>query len=197
MNHPAATPRRGADVLEPPGGFLVWLVVLVEVLTFGAGLVVFAAQQAANPGLFREARTALNQEIALANTLVLLTGGWFMATAVHALRKDAPAKARRWTLLALATGGLFLLLKGWEYAAKLQQGLDLHANLFFTLYWLLTGFHFLHVAAAMIILACLARGIRTGFYHAQNRADVEAGGIFWHMCDLIWLLLYPVLYLLP
>lgn len=192
----APHPRPRPLLLEPPGGFLVWLIVVVEVITFGAGLAVFAAQEAGNVAVFREGRAHLSQGIALANTIALLTGGWCMATGIHALRHGQHGRARSWILAAIATGALFLGLKAWEYAGKLQQGLDLHASPFHTLYWLLTGFHFLHVAAAMVILAVLTRGIRRGTYTADSHADVEAGGVFWHMCDLIWLLLYPVIYLL-
>ncbi len=182
--------------LEPPGGVLVWLVLLVETLTFGAGLVTFAVSRRSEPAVFAAGRAALHQPLALLNTLVLLTGGLFMANAVAELRAERVATSARWTLAATASGVVFLALKCLEWSDKLRHGLGLHRNTFFTYYWLLTGFHFLHVAVAVVILAFLYAGLRRGSYRPEGLVDVEAGGVFWHMCDLIWLLVYPTIYLL-
>lgn len=181
--------------LEPPGGLLVWLVVLVELLTFGAGLAVFAAGEAAEPEVFRDARRQLHQPLAFANTLLLLTGGWCMARGVATLRRGAVPAARRWVVAAIAAGAAFLVLKGVEYGQKIGHGFGFGDDTFFTLYFALTGFHFLHVVAAVLLLAFVARGLGRGAYGAADHLDVESCGIFWHMCDLVWLLLYPVLYL--
>ncbi len=93
-------------------------------------------------------------------------------------------------------GLLFLCIKGYEYFEKTAHGLTIDYDSFFTFYWLLTGFHFIHVLVALIILLFLARGIRKGRYSKDDYLDVESGAAFWHMCDLIWLLLFPVLYLM-
>jgi nitric oxide reductase NorE protein len=181
---------------EPPGGILVWLIVFVELLTFGMGLLVFLAQSREHAEIFQKGRASLNQSIGLVNTLVLLTGGWFMTHVPGRLRHGRTDIARRWLLAAAGTGGLFLLLKCVEYQAKLEHGLDLHADIFFTLYWLLTAFHFIHVLVATVILLVLWRGLRTGHCTAAQHGNVESGAVFWHMCDLIWLMVYPVIYLL-
>lgn len=188
--------REGTSVFEPPGGVLVWIVIFVEVLTFGAGLVALTLARRDEPEVFARGRALLSQPLALTNTLVLLTGGWLMARAVAALREGRPSKARRWLSGATSSGLAFLVLKGAEWASKLSHGLGLHHDTFFTYYWLLTGFHFLHVAAAVVILLALGRGLARGAYSQQDHFDVESGGAFWHMCDLVWLLLYPTLYLL-
>lgn len=185
-----------ASWAEPPGGILVWIIVLVELLTFGMGLVVFLVQAREHAEVFQIGRATLSQPIGMGNTLVLLTGGWFMTRVIHCLREGEPLIARRWLLATLGSGVLFLLLKGSEYAVKLEHGQGLNADTFCTLYWLLTGFHFIHVAVAVIILLFMWRGIGTGDYTPTNHEDVESSGIFWHMCDLIWLLVYPVIYLL-
>lgn len=181
---------------EPPGGILVWIIVFVEVLTFGMGLVVFQVQARENVELFRTGRALLNQPIGVANTLVLLTGGWFMTRVIGSLRIGTVTRAARWLLATIGSGLVFTALKGVEYAAKLKHGHDLNADTFFTLYWLLTGFHVVHVAVAVIILLLMWRGIRAGRYTPVEHADVESAAVFWHMCDLIWLVLYPVVYLL-
>ena len=181
---------------EPPGGVLIWLLVGLEVLTFGAGILAFVYQERGNAVEFEQGRLLLDQTLAFANTLVLLTGGWFMACGLGALRKGKNTCARRWTLAALLTGVLFLLLKLVEYRQKAAHGIQFGEDTFFTLYYLLTGFHFVHVLVAVVLLGCLARSVRLGHSHAGDHQNFEAGGVFWHMCDLIWLLLYPVIYLL-
>ncbi|HRH99125.1 MAG TPA: cytochrome c oxidase subunit 3 [Prosthecobacter sp.] len=181
---------------EPPGGVLIWMLVGLEVLTFGAGILAFVYQERGNAVEFEQGRLLLDQTLAFANTLVLLTGGWFMACGLGALRKGKNTCARRWTLAALLAGVLFLLLKLVEYRQKAAHGIQFGEDTFFTLYYLLTGFHFVHVLVAVVLLGCLARSVRLGHSHAGDHQNFEAGGVFWHMCDLIWLLLYPVIYLL-
>lgn len=190
-----AEPARTSAV-EPPGGLLVWLIVLLEVFTFCVGLTIFLVQRQAEPDVFRRGHATLDQPIALANTVILLTGGWCMATALTRLRKNQATSSSRWIAGAFLAALVFIVLKSFEYAGKLSHGFGLHTDTFFTLYWLLTGFHFLHVATAAGILMWLWLSVRRGRYTASEHADLESGGIFWHLCDLIWLLLYPVIYLL-
>jgi nitric oxide reductase NorE protein len=174
----------------------VWLIVFLELLTFAVGLGIFIYFSREQPTVFAHGRASLRQPIAFVNTLLLLTGGWCMANALTRLRVGNVGAAQGWIAGAVSTAGLFLVLKCVEYADKLAHGFDLRADSFFTLYWLLTGFHFLHVAAALVLLALMWHGIRSGRYTATDHGDVESAGVFWHLCDLIWLLLYPVLYLL-
>lgn len=138
----------------------------------------------------------MSQPIALANTLILLTGGWCMANCMTKLRHQNVVNAQSWIGWAIASGGAFLVLKSWEYAGKLAHGIGFGNDTFFTLYWLLTGFHFLHVLFAIVLLSYMRSGLRNGKYSPENYHDIESTGIFWHMCDLIWLLLYPIIYLI-
>jgi nitric oxide reductase NorE protein len=195
-------PPRGADApdesssrFEPPGGVLVWLVVFVEVATFGAGLVAFAVARRADPAVFQAGRASLDGHLALANTLLLLTGGYAMARALAATREGDAARAGRRLGGAIACGLGFLALKGVEWGGEIAHGRGLRHGDFFTSYWLLTGFHVLHVIAALVILGALARGVAKGSITAARHDDLEAGGVFWHLCDLVWILLYATVYL--
>jgi nitric oxide reductase NorE protein len=197
---PAATPVPATfdpwARYEPPGGVLVWIVVFVELITFLAGIGVFLYQRADDPESFARGRELLDQPLALLNTSILLTGGWFMACAITELRQGDGDRSLRWTVAAIASGLAFLIVKSIEYAGKIDQGHTFGEDPFFTLYYALTGFHFIHVAVAVAILVYFATQIRQGRYHRDDCDDVEAGGIFWHLCDLIWLFLFPTLYLL-
>ena len=185
--------RRAA---EPPGGLLIWLVVALEVFTFGAGLVVFVVLAAREPDVFRAGRSSLHQTIAWINTLILVTGGGFMANGLGCLQAGRRKVATRWMLGAILSAAGFLTLKGVEYADKLAHGRGLSADTFYTLYWLLTGFHCLHVLTALVMMILVTAGVARGA-SSTVQSDADTCGIFWHLCDLIWLILYPVLYLLP
>jgi nitric oxide reductase NorE protein len=190
-------PSRSTDATwEPPGGVLVWILVFLEVLTFGGGIGVFLFQARDHAAEFQHGHAMLNQPLAFINTLVLLTGGWCMANGVASLRAGLRDPALRWVRLAMVSGLAFTVIKGVEYAEKVQHGIGFADDAFFTLYFLLTGFHLMHVLVAVVLLFFMARGIRLGTYHRDDHENVEASGVFWHMCDLVWLLLYPVIYLL-
>lgn len=195
----AETDDARSSIFEPPGGVLVWIIVFVETFTFAAGLAAFALSRRDEPAVFAAGSATLAQPLALANTLVLLTGGWMMASALTCLRRGgtgAPARAARWMDGAIASGAVFLAIKSVEYATKLSHGLGLHHDTFFTYYWLLTIFHCLHVMVAVVILVVMRRTLAKGRVTEGDHANVEGAGVFWHMCDLIWLLLYPTIYLL-
>lgn len=182
--------------LYPPGGILIWIIILVELVTFAAGLIIFSIQRLANPEMFANSGQLLFQELALANTIILITGGYFMAMSVKQLKLGDNQKSSTWTLAAIITGIGFLILKSFEYYQKLEHGISLDYNSFFTFYWLLTGFHYLHVLIATLILTGVYFQIRMGKYSKDNFLDVESSAAFWHMCDLVWLMLFAVVYLL-
>jgi nitric oxide reductase NorE protein len=183
------------SISSPPGGVLMWIVIFLEVITFGIGLVglVYYARQ--EPELFHESRMQLNTTLGAINTVILLSSGYFMAKAIHAYKKGELFKTISNFKLTIAGGGMFVVIKSYEYFEKLDAGLGMDGNMFFTLYWLLTGFHLVHVVVGMVILAIMMFSIKKSRGNTALE-DVEAGGAFWHMCDLIWLLLFPALYLI-
>ncbi len=180
----------------PPGGILIWIIIVLEVITFCAGIITYAWQSSSLPEIFEASQKTLNPKIGLVNTLLLLTSGFLIAESVRYLKIGERMKSQNWMSGAMIFGVGFLLLKGYEYVGKLHQGYDLTHDAFFTFYWLLTGFHFFHVLVGLVILFVLWSKIRQGIYHENKILDVESGAAFWHMCDIIWLLLFPVLYLL-
>ena len=181
--------------LYPPGGILIWIIVFVELITFGIALIVFEFSFQNNYEQFISSQNLLHKNFGLFNTIVLITSGYFMATALVNIKAGKIKPALNWLLLTIGGGVLFLIVKGWEYAEKLQAGLTLRFDEFFTFYWLLTGFHFIHVLVGVVILGALWWYLRRGVYNSTNYEDIETGGIFWHMVDLIWVLLFPILYL--
>ncbi len=175
----------------PPGGILLWIIIFLELLTFGMALVALVFSAKDNPHLFHESSLLLNKTFGTINTIFLLASGFFVVNAVHNFKENNFNKASFQFKIAMIGGLLFILLKSIEYYTKIASGFILDTNTFFTFYWLLTGFHFIHVVVGLVILFVLNRNLKT-----KAIEDVEASAAFWHMCDLIWLLLFPVLYLI-
>lgn len=179
----------------PPGGILLWIIILVEIITFGLALVALAYNNNLELELFASSRDMLNTHLATFNTILLLVSGYFMADAVHGFKHQNLKKAKLGFSMAMLGGLLFVGIKSVEYYGKFSMGISLTTNTFFTYYWLLTGFHLVHVLIGLVILFVLSRDLKKK-PETLKLEDVEAGAAFWHLCDLIWLLLFPVLYLL-
>lgn len=184
------------NVYYPPGGILLWIIVFLELITFTVGIAFFLSAKEQSMESFQNSQLLLHTWLGAINTIVLVTGGYMMAESLRLLKKGNNAASYRWLMWSIFMAAAFLLIKGYEYYEKVLAGYNLDYSEFFTFYWMLTGFHFIHVVIAVIILLVLARGIKRGTYGKRKHLDVESGAIFWHMCDLIWIMLYPVLYLM-
>lgn len=184
------------NIYYPPGGILIWIIIVVELITFMAGLTAFAVFRNNNIELALESQKHLSALIGTINTIILITGGYFMALGIKKMKRGLNAEAAKMILFAILTGVAFLLLKGYEYYDKIEAGIGLSSNTFFTFYWLITGFHFIHVTLAVFILLALYISIKKNKYTKDDYLDVETGGVFWHLCDLIWILVFPLFYLL-
>ena len=181
------------NIYYPPGGILIWILILLELFTFGISLIVLVFSSKENPEAYELSASHLNATYGAMNTIFLLTSGFFMATSVHQFKSNNIEKSKLFLKLTMAGGLLFLILKSIEYSQKIDLGLTLGYDTFFNFYWLLTGFHVIHIIVGLVILMSMHLSL------SKNKAaveDVEASAAFWHMCDLIWLLLFPVLYLI-
>ena len=183
-----------SDTHEPgpfdqlPGDMMMWVLIVSELLVFGAGLLAFLGVRITDPTGFALAQDNLHRAAAGINTVVLVTSGYLAARAVGYARAGRLA-ATRWALLASgALGAVFLAIKFTEFAEKAALGIRPETHPFYTFYYLLTGFHAAHVVAGLLIFAMLAL--------RPTPRNVEVGAAFWHMVDLVWVLLFPVIYLL-
>lgn len=183
------------NIYYPPGGILMWILITLELITFGLALMALVAYSKENPELFHKSRLLLNPSYGAINTLFLLVSGFFMATTVHFFKQQKFNKTLFYLRLTMLGGLLFLVVKSIEYYEKLNMGLGLDYNTFFSFYWLLTGFHVIHVLVGLIILCFLYFSLKKRDA-TPKLDDMEAGAAFWHMCDLIWLLLFPIIYLI-
>lgn len=173
---------------ELPGELMMWVLIVSELLVFGGGLLAFMAVRLTDPIGFAEAQSHLYRTGAALNTVVLVSSGFLAAGALAWRRAGARLKARLALIAASALGVVFLIIKGAEYAGKAEVGISYETHPFFMFYYLLTGFHAAHVLAGVFLLLLVA-------WRDQPR-NIEAGAQFWHMVDLVWVLLFPVVYLL-
>jgi nitric oxide reductase NorE protein len=171
-----------------PGDLMMWVLIVSELLVFGAGLIAFLAVRITDPAGFLEAQSHLHRTAAGLNTVVLVSSGWLAALAARSAAHGSLARTRACLAGAAALGLVFLVIKGMEFAEKAAQGITFDTHAFFTFYYLLTGFHAAHVVAGVVILGLVA--------HRCQARTVEVGTQFWHMVDLVWVILFPIIYLL-
>lgn len=179
-----------------PGDLAMWFFILAELSVFAILILAFAVTQALRPRMFSDSRQLLATSTGLAMTLSLITAGLFAALAQERIRRSRPRHGAVFLLLALLAASVYVVLKVTEYRHLLASGLGMEHNTFFTLYWILTGFHFLHVLLGMFILGWLAERCRRGLYDAANHNGFECGVLYWHMVDLVWVVLFPLVYVL-
>ena len=188
-----------ATVASPghlPGDLAMWFFILAELSVFAILILAFAVTQVLKPQMFSESRQLLSSSTGLAMTLSLLTAGLFAALAQEQVRQSRARHGALFLLAALLAASVYVVLKLTEYAHLVASGLGMEHNTFFTLYWILTGFHFLHVLLGMLILGWLAERCRRRLYSASNPSGLESGVLYWHMVDLIWVVLFPLVYVL-
>ncbi|MFI9408693.1 cytochrome c oxidase subunit 3 [Nocardia gamkensis] len=151
----------------------------------------FLSARADDPILFEHGRETLDPNRGGINTLLLLTSSWCV---VRATRAHSPRRARRWILAGLLGGLLFAVSKIWEYAIELAGDHTPAGGGFYLYYYSMTGLHFLHVTVGCVLLLFI--WIRWRRRDASLTPGVESVACYWHMVDLLWVLLFPLLYLL-
>lgn len=181
---------------HPPGDLAIWIFILAELLVFAVFFSAYAFTRMNNVELFNEFQQHLDRQAALLNTFALITSSYFVVRAVAAIREDNRKLCIRWLLAALLMGFVFLFIKGGEYAHHFGLGINLSTNTFYMFYLSLTFFHFMHVIMGMIILAAVAVMAKNGKYSAAEHTGVETGASYWHMVDLVWLILFPLVYVM-
>ncbi|MBC8236873.1 MAG: cytochrome c oxidase subunit 3 [Helicobacteraceae bacterium] len=185
---------------SPPGDFGIWLVVYIELITFGLLFVGYAFARAGEIEIFNQSQLLLDQKLGFINTLILLTSSYFVVKALEAVKifdaEAASEKASRWLMYAMSLGALFLVIKILEISDKYSQGINLSTNTFFMFYIILIVFHFLHVVLGMIILFNVRQNVKAQMYSKDNFKGMETGGVYWHLVDLLWIILFPLVYIM-
>jgi len=186
--------------LYPPGDFGIWLIVYMELITFGLLFIGYVFSRRAEVELFNSSQLLLDQKLGFINTLLLLTSSYFIVKALKAIelidREKAIRLASRSIEIAMMLGSLFILIKIVEFSDKYAQGISLSTNTFFMFYLLLTAFHFLHVLLGLVILFNIRKNIKASKYTKENHQGMLSGGVYWHLVDLLWIVLFPLIYIM-
>ena len=180
----------------PPGDLAIWIFILAELSVFAIFFSAYAFTRMNNVELFNQYQQTLDTTAALLNTITLITSSYFVVRAVAAIREGDARLCERWIWAAIAMGVLFIIIKSTEYAHHFGMGINLSTNTFYMFYISLTFFHYMHVLLGMVILAAVAVKTRQGAYSADEHTGVETGGSYWHMVDLVWLVLFPLVYVM-
>ncbi|MDE2368852.1 MAG: cytochrome c oxidase subunit 3 [Burkholderiales bacterium] len=179
-----------------PGDLAIWIFIFAEMGVFGVLFIVYAWARRSHLELFEAGQALLDRRIGLANTLIFISSSYAVARAAAAIRADRAAACRRWLLAALTAGAAFVVLKVGEFGLDAERGIGLSRNLFDMFYLSLTFFHFMHVLMGLVILAVVAWKTGRGAYSARSHSGVETAGAYWHMVDLVWIVLFALVYVL-
>jgi cytochrome c oxidase subunit III len=190
----------------------MWLFLATEVLLFGGLFCAYAIYRALHPEVFVDAHHFLDVKLGAINTVVLLFSSLTVALAIRSAQVNNQGMLRTYLVLTLICAGIFLVIKYFEYSHKFHVGLlpgthfmavhpdyiqnpdQLH--IFFGIYFLMTGLHGIHVVIGMIVLGwVLVRSLK-GEFGPHYYTPIELGGLYWHLVDLIWIYLFPLLYLI-
>jgi cytochrome c oxidase subunit III len=174
----------------------IWTFLATEVLLFGALFTVYTVFRIKYPDLFYVQHLKLNRVLGFVNTVILICSSLSVAIGIAAIRRGKQKVLKNALVVTLVLGGAFLAVKGFEYREHFLRGELPGTNIFFSLYFIMTAIHALHVVAGMAALSyCLIRTGR-GDFSAQYAVPVEISGIYWHFVDLVWIYLFPLLYLM-
>ncbi|MCA9599521.1 MAG: cytochrome c oxidase subunit 3 [Myxococcales bacterium] len=183
----------------------MWLFLASEALLFGGLFTLYAAYRAHFPKAFAEAVRDNTTYLGSLNTVVLITSSFLVALAVHALRHRKPRRAIYLVLSTCFLAAVFLAIKFTEYSIHFQDGIypggqgayfahaALGTQIFFTLYFVSTGLHALHVTVGACVLGWCARRIGK---ERLSTHGLEAAAMYWHLVDVIWIFLWPLFYLM-
>jgi len=178
-----------------PGEEGVWVFIGGDLVVFAVFFITYAVARQQELALFESAQALLNRNLGLLNTLLLLTSSLFVAQSVAAVRRG-DSKARPLLLAAILLGSGFVIVKIFEYSAKIAEGFTLNSNSFSIYYYMFTGIHLVHVLIGLGVLCfALSRFDRNGKMPG-GVALIEGSGAFWHLVDLLWIILFALLYLL-
>ncbi len=172
-----------------------WAFLASEIMLFGGLISAYVILRSGSSHFYVPPRAMMGVPLATLNTFILISSSVTMVLALVAMHEDNLAKFKRFMLCTIGGGFGFLIVKSYEYQHKWHEGITISSNLFGSFYYTLTGLHVIHVIGGIVLMfVVLSQGSR-GMY-AKNSDRVECAGLYWHFVDLVWVILFPILYLL-
>lgn len=180
-----------------PGDDGLWFFIAMEMCLFGVLFGAFLNGRSDSPAAFRDAQHLMVPLFAFLNTTYLITSSWLVALAVHATRSSRLHNARMCVGWAIVLGLFFVATKIIEYWHEVEVGANPSSNAFFMFYFVITGIHLAHVIGGLGLLTFVRTQLKDGVAAQKRRVWIESGATFWHMVDLLWLIILSLFYLLP
>ncbi len=187
----------------------MWLFLSTEILLFGGLFVAYSVYRYLHFGLFIAAHKYLNVTLGMINTIVLLFSSLTVVLAINAIQKDKIHILKLNLILTIICAIIFLIIKYFEYSHKIHDGLlpgfnftntvlphPDQSHIFFGIYFLMTGLHGIHVLIGIIIFIWLLIKSTKNEFNSQYYQTIELSGLYWHLVDVIWIFLFPLLYLI-
>lgn len=173
----------------------IWVFLLTEALLFGGLFMTYTVYRIKYPEMFHGEHQKLNVFLGTVNTVVLICSSLCVAVGIAAVKRGRQEVLKLCLSLTIALGAVFMTIKYFEWTADFREGLYPSTNIFFSLYFTMTGLHGLHVLAGMAVLTVMLILAYKGRINQDYNTPVEVSGIYWHFVDLVWIYLYPLLYL--
>lgn len=177
-----------------PGNGAVWVGIFAEMSEFALMFMVYFLARVHYQEIFAEGPLKLNTTAGMLNTLAMLTSSYFVARAMNAVRGNQLQQCLYFLWGAVGCGVIYLIIKYWEYRWNIEQGITVETNLFFGVYYYMTFNHFLHVGWGSGAILWGIWRLKSGAYSAENHEGLEAIASYWHMIDLTWIVMFPLLY---
>lgn len=196
MSASAINPRSTDNNGHIPGEAGIWVFVIGDLMLFALIFAVFTYYRGLDVPTFSAGQGTLNESYGAINTLLLLTSSWLVVMAIHAAKNRDSQIAAKFFALTMLCGAGFIVIKFMEYSEKIDQGLILTTNDFYMFYYILTGLHFAHVIIGMIVLGFAWSRCRQSVRDEKDTAMLESCATYWHMVDVLWIMLFPLVYLL-
>ncbi|MGZ8813333.1 MAG: cytochrome c oxidase subunit 3 [Mycobacterium sp.] len=194
---PAPTATRQPRVPGEPG---IWVFAILDMLIFAEMFGIYGWYRADHYEAFQAAQSSVIPLFGLAYTVILLSSSWFVVLAISAARKSQLELADKLVKVGLALGASFAVIKLIEYGTKVAQGITPVTNDFFMFFFVMTFVHLLHAVAGLGVLVYMRRRIQalpigSENLHSKDMRVIETCGIYWHMVDLLWIVLFALFYL--
>jgi len=178
-----------------PGELGIWLFIFGELTIFAVLFLIFMYYKGLDPEVFRSSHLHMIQAVAAFNTLLMLTSSWLVANGMQAVRLGQNRLGTTMFKLAFLCGAGFCVVKYFEYSEKIRHGITLNTNHFFMCYYMFTGIHLMHVLLGMLMLFLMTQKLNVRVPEPNTFRFLEVGATFWHMVDLLWIILFALFYL--
>lgn len=186
----------------------MWIFIVTEILMFGGLFAAYIAYRAWYPELFLLASEQLDTAMGALNTVVLIASSLTVAMAIRSAQVDNIKGIIRNLYLTIGLAGTFMVVKYFEYSHKFHLGIfpgryydfdgiaHEKANIFFSIYYMMTGLHGIHISIGIGLMIWLVVKAKKNQFHSGYYTPVEVTGLYWHLVDIIWIFLFPLLYLI-